>query len=181
MAFYAGPLNADYTPKQRTQRKRKVIEESEGEEEEEPEDVKAHTKNPDQLSAVERNIKEVNEILKVRSNEAYQAETAGGAEIPQSKRARLGEIGAIPYLFNPKSFTQTVENLFHFSFLLKQGKAGICVTDDKGPVVRQNRNEDFPPPRQAIISLNMKDWRRLNEAYDVENGFIPHRSSGKCS
>lgn len=182
VTFYTGPLNADYTPKQRAPRKKKVVEESDGEEEEEePEDVKAHAKNPDQLSAVERNIKEVHEVLKKRSNESYRKNTAAIEDIPEAKRARGGEIGAIQYLFNPKSFTQTVENLFHFSFLLKQGHAGIRVTDDKGPTVSQHRTDVFPPPRQAIVSLNMKEWRRLNEAYEVQQGFIPHRSSSKVS
>lgn len=31
------------------------------------------------------------------------------------------------FLFDPNSFAHTVENLFHFSFLVKVGKVYICV------------------------------------------------------
>ena len=33
-----------------------------------------------------------------------------------------------PFVINPKSFTQTVENLFDYSFLVKQGDASIRVS-----------------------------------------------------
>lgn len=44
-----------------------------------------------------------------------------------------GENG-VPYLqfiINPNSFAQTVENMFYFSFLVKEGKAAIEIDDTK--------------------------------------------------
>lgn len=45
----------------------------------------------------------------------------------------IGE-SAIPYLHfvtNPDSFAQTVENMFYFSFLVKEGKASIELDDNE--------------------------------------------------
>lgn len=42
---------------------------------------------------------------------------------------------AMPYLAfitNPHSFTETVENMFHFAFLIKEGKAALEV-ETEGP------------------------------------------------
>jgi hypothetical protein len=178
VVFLAGPLDAEHIPKERkkVERKQRVVEESDNEEEE-PEDVKQQAKDADQLSAVERNILIVNEVLTKRSKEA--AEAFDESE-PEAKRRRRCEISAIELLFNPKSFTQTVENLFHFSFAIKHGQASISVEDD-GPKTQPLNVKDHPPPRQAIISLNMRDWRRLVEAYGVEQSFIPHRTGSKHS
>ena len=93
--------------------------------------------------------------------------------------------------FNPNSFTQTVENIFHFSFLVKQGEAGIkkrSVEEAKeygvepGPVMApMSEDATMKPPKQAIVSLNMKDWRDMCEAYNVEESDVPHRVDGKVA
>jgi hypothetical protein len=78
-----------------------------------------------------------------------------------------GEISAIPLLFNPKSFTQTVENIFHFSFQVKSGYASISARTPEqaeryggapaGPVVQPCVSpESAIDARQAIVSLNMR-------------------------
>jgi hypothetical protein len=82
-------------------------------------------------------------------------------------RAESQKVNAVQNLFNPQSFTQTVENIFHFSFLVKNNVAAIEVRDaetaeeygaEPGPVIRplKNNGDEVDPPRQAIVSLNMK-------------------------
>ena len=98
------------------------------------------------------------------------------------------DVCAVNLLFNSKSFTQTVENLYHYSFMVKEGKASLAVRDKKdldkegifsvegGPVAKLVKEQSaFPPPRQAIVNLTMRDWRDLIEAYGVESSDVPHR------
>src|SRR6056300_596015 len=81
--------------------------------------------------------------------------------------AEATKIDATQCLFNPKSFTQTVENIFHFSFAVKSGKAAIKTRGLKeaeeyglepGPVVmaKDKGDVEIPNPKQAIVALNMK-------------------------
>lgn len=37
----------------------------------------------------------------------------------------------LAFIINPDSFSQTVENLFYFAFLIKEGKAAIEMDDDE--------------------------------------------------
>ena len=101
------------------------------------------------------------------------------------------QVDAVSCLFNPNSFTQTVENMFHFSFLVKQGEAGIKKRSveeakeygvDPGPVMLPTGSDaTMKPPKQAIVSLNMKDWRDMCQAYKVEESDVPHRVDGKVA
>lgn len=54
---------------------------------------------------------------------------------------------------------------------------------DPGPAIKSyERDEPKPPdPRQAIVSLNMKDWRDMCNAYEVEESEVPHRVDGKVA
>jgi non-structural maintenance of chromosomes element 4 len=184
VTFLAGPLHSDYIPKERKKIERRTKEsksDDEDETEEKPEDVRRQERGADKLSAVEQNIQTVSDVLMKRSlqeRKRIAEENASTLEdLDPSQRRRVGEIDAVKYLFNPKSFTQTVENLFHFSFLLKDGRAQLYNTPDKGPMVMpQPPVAEHPPPRQAILSLNMKDWRRLVETYQVDKSYVPHRS-----
>ncbi|KAI2503113.1 Nse4 C-terminal [Fragilaria crotonensis] len=181
--FLAGPLHSDYTPKERKKAERRNKQsDSDNEEEEKPEEVKIQEKDADKLSAVEQNIRTVSDVLTKKSKEERKrlAEECNLDELEPEKRQRVGEVGAIEYLFNPKSFTQTVENIFHFSFLLKEGRASIYKTNDKGPMVQPHPQvADHRPCRQSIISINMRDWRRLSETYNVTKSLVPHRTGSK--
>ena len=64
--------------------------------------------------------------------------------------------------FCSSSFRQ---NIFHFSFMVKESKAAIKTWTAEeaeeygglpGPVIRPAAEIEKPPPRQAIVSLNMK-------------------------
>ena len=186
--FLAGPLEADYTPAQRKPRAPRKAESEDEQEEERPEDVKNQERNADQLSAVERNIITLSKTLKKRTREMQKIHKERidalpeEEQLPERKRIKdqAGEINAIQYMFNPKSFTQTVENVFHFSFLVKKGQASITTRDDQPLVAYQQEAEGSEPPsRQAIVALNMKDWRDLCKAYHIKKCDIPHRTGSK--
>lgn len=191
VSFLYGPLDAEYTPKERkkAERRKKAVDEpeSENEEEEQPEDLDQTGKKKsdgNELSAVEKHIKVIRKTLQHRckeeQEEAMEKVEEYGTQLSQEiddehlvykKKKRFvrenSQANAVNCLFNPQSFTQTVENVFHFSFLVKTGKAGIRARSAKeaeeyggmpGPVIQPHNKEksQIPTPSQAIVSLNMK-------------------------
>ena len=207
VSFLNGPLvdgNEEVQVKQRAKRAKNTNTEDDAEDER-PEDIKGHTaRGADQLSAVQQNIQDVADALTKKVNRTYlynkrkAAEKYGSADnVPSTLSKRLKkhpDACAVELLFNPKSFTQTVENLFHYSFLVKNGVAALTVRDNKvldedkglqlngGPVVKfinPDKNNGHPPPRQAIVNLTMQDWRDLIDAYDVKSSDVPHRGGSK--
>lgn len=208
VSFLNGPLlhgKEEFVAKKRTKRTRhKMSEEEANAEEEKPEDVQGHTeRGADQLSAVEQNIADVDSALKNKVDKSYLAnkkkiKRKHGSDEDKiteltKKLKRHTDVCAVNLLFNPNSFTQTVENIFHYSFMVKHGTAQIKVRGEKkkidddikfdaGPVVKHAPNilKDNPgPARQAIVSLTMKHWRDLIEAYGVEKAGVPHREGSK--
>lgn len=189
VSFMNGPVEDDYKPKERKERKKRMREEEEEEEEEELEENK--TNDADKLSAVEKHMKIMSKCLKKRITEHCSGKVAEIDSNDKEKKKAVenktrGEgVCAIQHLFNPKSFTQTVENIFHFSFNVKNGSAGIQVLTDadgnKWPFVRATSKKDGILPRQAIVSLNMEDWRNLIKAKNVEKCDIPHRTGSRHS
>lgn len=202
VSFLNGPLldgNEEIHAKKRAKYTRqKMSEEEANEKEERPDDIKGHTKrSADTLSAVEQNIADVKEAMSHKVDKTYIANKkelkrkyGSNDDIPTKIAKKLKKNAsacAIELLFNPKSFTQTVENLFHYSFLVKQGTTSFAVQNKKiieegvveiagGPVVKRINNEkEKPPPRQAIVSLNMRDWRKLIDAYGIQESDVPHR------
>jgi hypothetical protein len=205
VSFLNGPLTGGkpLQVKQRAQRPKRFLEEG-NHVEANPEDVEGHTtKDADQLSAVEQSMKVLDKTLKTIANVTYNSnkerlENAYNGNIPEKPAKRLKQRGSetcgIHYLFNPKSFTQTVENIFHYSFLVKKSSASLGVREkdfgaahfgeinNGGPMVKyitKSKTKKHPTPKQAIVNLTMRDYRRLLKAYQVTEGQIPHRTGSK--
>lgn len=154
-------------------RRQKKDDDVEEEKEERPEEVKDQQADPDRLSAVEKTMKEMKKILR---------------DMAETSKAQAGtpDVDGLQFLFNPKSFTQTVENIFHFSFLVKKGQAGISVrtplTESDGlapglyirPLFQAT---DHPPSTQAVCSFTMRDFKQLCEAYEITKGCLENRKT----
>ncbi|KAL3934284.1 MAG: hypothetical protein SGBAC_009962 [Bacillariaceae sp.] len=203
VSFLNGPLTDGKTLLVKQRAKRVTLQEDSEAEEENPEEVKGHTaRNADQLSAIEESMKDMHKTLKKRGNDTYKENKRkleeahqGKQEVPTKLRKKLKKHGmkidAVQYLFNPKSFTQTVENIFHYSFLIKKGNAGLRTEKSGfGEVLGENapgglfaryipETDSHPAPKQAIVSLTMKDWRALCKAHNVTRGDLPHRTGSK--
>ena len=46
-----------------------------------------------------------------------------------------GRVGYLNFLVDPESFARTVENMFHFSFLIKDGRMGVMLGRDGLPYI----------------------------------------------
>lgn len=76
----------------------------------------------------------------------------GKTLLREARLARVEEkVGAplLQYVVNPKSFGQTVENLFYVSFLIKEGSAGIGFDEEGLPVLCMSPFALFTDTQQA--------------------------------
>lgn len=197
VAFLNGPLAHGQGPVlRRAPIRRRVIQEDREAVAQRPEDVEGHTeKDENKLSAIEESMKAMSKILEKKVNQQYRSnkeklQQAYGGDIPADVAKKVKKFGTdidgCQFLVNPKSFTQTVENIFHYSFLVKKGAASIAlrdkaldlsgVTTKPGLAIKYVTERPSPPPaKQAIMTLTMQDWRDLCATYQVDAGDLPHR------
>jgi non-structural maintenance of chromosomes element 4 len=175
LSFLAGALDAEVRQRAKPKKRAKKADDGPKEKVEEtrPEEVINNKSDGDKLSAMEKLNRKVKSRLESRSKE----EIAKGIADPK--------LDAVRFLFNPKSFTQTVENIFTYSFLIKKGNAAIGVRadhddnnngGDKSLFVEWTKAETVNgPARQSVCSFTMADFRRLTEGVDEYD--MPNRSS----
>lgn len=95
----------------------------------------------------------------------------------QIRRLAKDKKDGIPFfetLVDPNSFAQTVEKIFHISFLVKEGKIGVKPDRSKKPHLTyegdtQNAASDS---RQSILSFSMKDYKNWIETYEIERNCL---------
>jgi non-structural maintenance of chromosomes element 4 len=85
----------------------------------------------------------------------------------------LEPINFFKFVVHPQSFSQTVENLFYLSFLIRDAKAYVHVDDNNDLILGNSRSnkETAEPPTpeqlqdpefvkmQNILHLDMATWR----------------------
>lgn len=71
-----------------------------------------------------------------------------------------GQLLFIPTLLDKNSFTKTVENIFHASFLIKESKIGLKHTlIDGRKEVAIHMNDDSSQDNAGVLSFTMQDYR----------------------
>ncbi|KAL4808714.1 Nse4 C-terminal-domain-containing protein [Aspergillus unguis] len=86
------------------------------------------------------------------------------------------------FCINPKSFGQSVENLFYLSFLVRDGTVGIS-SDSRGlltlhpatPFAPSEAQRRGIQKRQSVFSLDFDTWKDVIETYEIDQCIIPHR------
>lgn len=99
-------------------------------------------------------------------------------------------VGLIDFTFNPQSYSQTIENLFYLSFLVRDGKVGVVLDEDEIPSIyyvplpqdaeqRQKMLSEVKTlaTNQMIFDLDMETYYSLMDAFDLvgREPLIPHR------
>nr|XP_019943550.1 PREDICTED: non-structural maintenance of chromosomes element 4 homolog A-like [Paralichthys olivaceus]XP_019943558.1 PREDICTED: non-structural maintenance of chromosomes element 4 homolog A-like [Paralichthys olivaceus] len=81
------------------------------------------------------------------------------------------------FVIDPNSFSRTVENIFHTSFLIRDGLAQMHL-HDKMPCIAPVEEEEAEAggsvsPKQCIISISPKMWKELIDVFDITRTMIP--------
>ncbi|KLU83421.1 hypothetical protein MAPG_02481 [Magnaporthiopsis poae ATCC 64411] len=95
-----------------------------------------------------------------------------------------GGIDLLRFAVNPRSFAQTVENMFYISFLIRDAKVNLEFDDDGLPSISPLDDDDDgesaersnPTRHQAIIELDQAKWREVIDVFNITESIIPHRA-----
>lgn len=104
----------------------------------------------------------------------------------EMRRNRLCDTGGpmlLDFVINPKSFGQTVENLFYVSFLIKEGEVGLEIDGQGYPTLLPSTEtmlesrERRATKHQAVLGLDYHTFRRFVAAFEIKEPLIPHRQT----
>ncbi|CAG9995787.1 unnamed protein product [Clonostachys byssicola] len=95
-----------------------------------------------------------------------------------------GGIDLLRFVVNPRSFGQTVENIFYVSFLIRDGRVSIEYDDNDlpslAPVMREVDEEPSlrqgGSKHQAILSMDMATWEDIVQTLELAEPLIKHRA-----
>ncbi|KAJ5759942.1 hypothetical protein N7520_007098 [Penicillium odoratum] len=98
----------------------------------------------------------------------------------------IADDGGVPlfrFCINPRSFGQSVENIFYVSFLVRDGAIGVSRDSRYLPTLHSST--PYEPhvaqaqgiqKHQAIFSLDFETWEQLIDVFKITESIIPHRN-----
>nr|XP_015091362.1 non-structural maintenance of chromosomes element 4 homolog A [Vicugna pacos] len=89
------------------------------------------------------------------------------------------------FVIDPHSFPRTVENIFHVSFIIRDGFARIRLDQDRLPIIEPvNINEENEGidqntqiRNQGIIALSYRDWEEIVKTFEISEAVIASSQS----
>ncbi|KIW18646.1 hypothetical protein PV08_02935 [Exophiala spinifera] len=100
--------------------------------------------------------------------------------LSRHRMADNGCVSLFDFCVNPKSFGQTVENLFYVSFLVKEGKVGLDFDGNGLPTLgiaaqRSVAERQETKRNQAVFTLDFDVWEDIIKTFRIDKSIIPHR------
>lgn len=134
---------------------------------------------PQQLVKVDNNNEEATTKEVQRVFEALMRVTDPGDD----KDPKV--VSFFEFVTNPDSFSQTVENIFHLSFLINKGNAAIELDEDGLPDVypaepfseKEDYGDEDTSRKQVVMPFTMEDWRNIVSAFKIKKPMIPTRKT----
>ena len=145
----------------------------------------------------------------VRPDNLTEKDTSGAANSNTTTKttvligkllSQYSPIDLFSFIINPDSFSQSIENMFSLSFLVKEGRAGLYENEEGMQIVRhidqENPTSSIPlhlrtenslqdeqisgadgweERQQGVMTLDMATWREAIEVLDLNKSIIPHR------
>ena len=75
---------------------------------------------------------------------------------------RHSPINLFEFVINPRSFSQTIENIFYFSFSVQMARAKITIDDNGLPIASYidvlSEAEQKLENKQCVSQMTMKNW-----------------------
>ncbi|KZV63817.1 hypothetical protein PENSPDRAFT_757693 [Peniophora sp. CONT] len=92
-----------------------------------------------------------------------------------------GKINLFRFILNPNDFAQSVENMFHLSFLIRDGECALDIEDDGEPMIyicERPSAQDYTEglkKQQLVLEFDMEVWETAKQLFDITEPMIPQR------
>lgn len=86
------------------------------------------------------------------------------------------------FFINPASFSQSVENLFYTSFLVRDGKILLAVGADGDPYIEVASTDEIDESTKIahqVATFTYLAWQALIAKYDIKELYIPNRATAE--
>ncbi|XP_005401974.1 PREDICTED: non-structural maintenance of chromosomes element 4 homolog A [Chinchilla lanigera] len=88
-------------------------------------------------------------------------------------------ISFFDFVVDPQSFSRTVENMFHVSFIIRDGFARVRLDRDRLPVIEpanegtEGIDHNTQVRNQSVIALSYRDWEEIVKTFEISEPLIP--------
>ncbi|KAH8701840.1 putative nuclear protein Qri2/Nse4 [Talaromyces proteolyticus] len=193
-SFLLGPLSVQKRSRQFTQRR--AANRIDTSRVDRPQDLAAEDLDKQETSNLTAMCTKINKLLQEtqkNSQDAVNEELGALTVDPTAEEIQevmdkhsIADDGGIPlfrFCINPRSFGQSVENLFYVSFLVRDGIVGVSLDSRGLPTLQSAR--PFAPSEaqakgiqrhQAVFSLDFDMWNDMIAVFVIKESIIPHRN-----
>lgn len=192
-SFLLGPLSTQKKSRQQTQRRAREVRANPANATR-PQDLVAEDLEKQETANLTVICKEIERLLgRIQSKgwEACEKEQGEREDMTDEEALEMmlshgiSDDGCVPlfdFCVNPKSFGQTVENLFYISFLIKEGSVGLNFDGRGLPTLgcagkepADGQQAKGSSRNQAVFALDFDMWEDIIESHGIKKSLIPHR------
>ncbi|KAJ8705531.1 hypothetical protein PYW08_012577 [Mythimna loreyi] len=118
-------------------------------------------------------LKEPEKVDKLeKSEEGSQMVNRVNRFIVKTYKQRQQPLSYFHTVLDPDSFSKSVENIYHVSFLVRDGLISVTLDDEYGlpfitPLSATPEQVDLSDEKQFIVSIDMQRWQDLISAFDI--------------